>query len=167
MDPSKLPLRDWHGPEAVGWWPPAPGWWIVLFAAILLGFAVVWLWRRLTRTSVKKLARKEFKCLRLNPDLSDTDRVRQLSILIRRICLSIYPRAEIAGLTGMNWLLILDKTLDEPSFSEGPGKVLLDAPYRRDAELDYESLFSLCERWIETLPESTATRFGSNSKKAR
>ncbi|MCI0653858.1 MAG: DUF4381 domain-containing protein, partial [Methylococcaceae bacterium] len=112
-----LPLRDWRGPEAVGWWPPAPGWWVVLFSTILLAIAAGWLWRRLTRPSVKKLARKEFKCLKLNPDLSDSDRVRQLSILIRRICLSIYPRSESASLTGRNWLLFLEKTLDEASFS--------------------------------------------------
>ncbi len=27
MEPSELPLRDLHLPDAVGWWPLAPGWW--------------------------------------------------------------------------------------------------------------------------------------------
>jgi len=37
-------LRDIHLPEAVHWWPPAPGWWIV--AALLLALTV-WLSRYL------------------------------------------------------------------------------------------------------------------------
>ncbi|MGH8551015.1 MAG: DUF4381 domain-containing protein [Methylococcales bacterium] len=164
MDSSELPLRDWHEPTAVGWWPPAPAWWILMISSIFLLAAGLWLWRHLTRVTVRKLARKEMECLKQAPELSDSDRVQQLSILIRRVCLSVYPRSEIARLTGKEWLQLLDKTLDEPSFSEGPGKVLIDAPYRKDAGVDCESLFKLCERWIETLPESTAARFGSKSK---
>ncbi|PCJ36311.1 MAG: hypothetical protein COA75_07800 [Cellvibrionales bacterium] len=37
-------LRDIHLPEAVPWWPPAPGWWIV--AALLLALTI-WLSRYL------------------------------------------------------------------------------------------------------------------------
>jgi len=37
-------LRDIHLPEAVHWWPPAPGWWIV--AALLLTLTI-WLSRYL------------------------------------------------------------------------------------------------------------------------
>ncbi|MCI0667112.1 MAG: DUF4381 domain-containing protein, partial [Methylococcaceae bacterium] len=70
---------------------------------------------------------------------------------------------EIARLTGKDWLQFLEKTLDEPAFSEGPGKALIDAPYRQDARVDCDPLFSLCERWIESLPE---IRFDSNLNKA-
>ena len=40
MDPTQLPLRDIHLPEAVSWWPLAPGWWflICIAAAGLLYF---------------------------------------------------------------------------------------------------------------------------------
>ena len=30
MDPEQIPLRDLHLPEAIGWWPLAPGWWVVI-----------------------------------------------------------------------------------------------------------------------------------------
>ena len=38
MDPEQIPLRDLHLPEAIGWWPLAPGWWI-LIAIALVGLA--------------------------------------------------------------------------------------------------------------------------------
>ena len=34
IDVSQLPLRDIHLPGPIGWWPPAPGWWLV--AALVL-----------------------------------------------------------------------------------------------------------------------------------
>ena len=71
MDPSQLPLRDWHSPAMVGWWPPAPGWWIVFVFGILLLAAVLWSWRRFTRPSVKKLAKRELERLRSDPERPD------------------------------------------------------------------------------------------------
>ena len=43
-NPALEQLRDIHLPEAVHWWPPAPGWWIV--AALLLALTI-WLSRYL------------------------------------------------------------------------------------------------------------------------
>jgi Domain of unknown function (DUF4381) len=120
---------------------------------VILAMAAWW-WRRMTQPKVKKLARKELDRLRCDLELSNTDRVRQLSILLRRVCLSVYPRSETAWLTGNDWLRRLDETLDEPCFTEGPGRVLIDAPYQRNPEIDFEPLFALCERWIESLPET-------------
>ena len=31
MDEKALPLRDLHLPEPIGWWPLAPGWWVILW----------------------------------------------------------------------------------------------------------------------------------------
>ena len=41
FDPSKL--ADIHLPEAIGFWPVAPGWWIVLALMILAIFLIVFL----------------------------------------------------------------------------------------------------------------------------
>ncbi len=38
VDFSQLPLRDIHLPGSIGWWPPAPGWW--LLAGLLLAALV-------------------------------------------------------------------------------------------------------------------------------
>ena len=43
-NPALEQLRDIHLPQAVHWWPPAPGWWIV--AALILALTI-WLGRYL------------------------------------------------------------------------------------------------------------------------
>ena len=40
IDFSQIPLRDIHLPGAVAWWPPAPGWWVLL--ALAVGALVYW-----------------------------------------------------------------------------------------------------------------------------
>lgn len=148
-------LRDWHLPDPVSWWPPAPGWWLVA-AGILVGLVlVVRLWFRWRgRTSLQLAARLELE--RLGRDLAaDGDRRRylaELSRLLRRLALARYPRAQVAGLTGDDWLAFLDATGGAGEFSDGVGRVLVESAYRPTAEIlfDPERLTTLVRRWIDS-----------------
>ena len=110
-DPSTLPLREIHLPESVNWWPPAPGWWI-LPVLLLLGLAVAWSGRLLYRRrkfSAINMARKELGGIR-SRYAADRDAgrcVRAVSGLLRRVSISVFPRAESAGLTGDEWVAFL------------------------------------------------------------
>ena len=110
-DPSTLPLREIHLPESVGWWPPAPGWWL-LPVLLLLGLAVAWYARHLYRRrkfSAINMARRELAAIR-SRYAADRDAgrcVRSVSGLLRRVSISVFPRAESAGLTGADWLAFL------------------------------------------------------------
>ena len=44
-------LRDIHLPEAVGYWPLAPGWWLLLVSALVLAGLIVWTVRRYRRNA--------------------------------------------------------------------------------------------------------------------
>jgi hypothetical protein len=72
-------------------------------------------------------------------------------MLIRRVAISITPRAEAASLTGRQWLAFLDKSLTGAPFSEGCGQLLADAPYRntQPTEQEISQLISLCEDWLK------------------
>lgn len=153
MDPSQIPLRDIHLPPAIGWWPPAPGWWLLPALGVMIIGGLLWLRRRLTRPNVRKAALQELQRLQDDHSLPTAKGVGELSILLRRISLSAYPHRESAGLVGVAWLRFLDQPLGNKGFSLGPGSVLIDAPYRRDADVDFDALCALCREWIMALPK--------------
>ena len=62
MDPN-LPLRDIHLPAPISWWPPAPGWWLLLFGIPTLLILLAWLWRWVRRKTVRKLALAELESI--------------------------------------------------------------------------------------------------------
>jgi LPXTG-motif cell wall-anchored protein len=155
MEP--LPLRDIHLPAPIGWWPPAPGWWLALLALVLLAAGLAWLVRRRRRTAVVRLALRELETLRTDAGLTPNQRLQKLSILLRRVCLSVYAREDVAGLTGEAWLRWLDRPFKTPRFAEA-GRPLIDAPYRPSGAADAERLLRLCCDWLNALPKSELKR---------
>ena len=153
MDPNQLPLRDIHLPEAIGWWPLAPGWWILLVVFITGIIGLVFLWRKLTGKTVKKIARLELASLRNNMKLTTLEKVQALSVLLRRVCISSFPRNQAASLTGAAWLKFLDSHSKGQNFTQGAGKILVEAPYTRNINVDIECIFELCHDWIDNLPK--------------
>jgi len=147
-------LRAYHLPEPVSWWPPAPGWWLLgLLILTALGITL-WLllrWRR--RGAARRSALRELKTLQA----ADTDAaalVQALSRLLRRFALARFPREQVAGLTGEKWLQFLDRHAPDQAFTRGPGRALVEAPYRPPAEIPTAELTTLVERWIKANPEA-------------
>ena len=152
---SQLPLRDIHLPPAVSWWPPAPGWWALAALVCVLGIGGILALRRRRRPPTPgERALDELRALEeRGSEFDPTASTRSLSTLLRRTCLSCYPRSEVAGLIGEGWLQFLDAILGGRRFSEGPGRALLDGPYRPAEPADVEALFALCADWIRALPK--------------
>ncbi len=142
MDETQLPLRDLHLPDAIGWWPLAPGWWFVLFvAATLVGYLVWYVYKRWQhnaprRFALRQLARYEAEYAQHRNPVTLGG---QLSELLRRGMLAYAPREEVAGLTGEAWLQWLDRGMPLPYFHTEGGKSLLQLPYR-DPAGDFSNL---------------------------
>ncbi|SJM95679.1 DUF4381 domain-containing protein [Crenothrix polyspora] len=156
MSTTPLPLRDIHLPEAISWWPLALGWWLLaLLIPVLLVFAYRAFKRVTRKNAVKKalkIARKHLDSIEKDADMGSMQKLCELSVLIRRVAISVAPRAEVAGLTGRAWLEFLDNGLKDAPFSIGVGRLLVDAPYRKTPPTDPEitQLLDVCRNWLKT-----------------
>lgn len=145
-----LPLRDIHIPDSVSLWPPAPGWWLLggLVLSVILALSI----RRYRRGALKRAALGELARIRqafeANPDYQRLP--LELSMLLRRLALARFPREQVAGLNGRDWLEFLDRHGGNGAFCQGDGKVLAVAPYANSVDVDGEKLLLVATAWVRT-----------------
>ena len=159
LNPQILNLRDIHLPEPISWWPIAPGWWIIV-ASILLIIAVALISRKIyISKQLKRDIKAELENIKqqFQQTQNKSQLAKSLSALLRRASISYYPKADIAGLTGNNWLSYLDDSNSNSSannsFQSDVGKVLLSAPYLPDdsrLDFDAQTLIHLCDSWLQS-----------------
>jgi len=143
-------LRDIHLPPPPSIWPLAPGWWLLLIVGGLLLLA----WFYWLRYSRRHAARQQVwgELYRLQQNYEQDRDVQAyamgVSILLRRAAMVRHGRKEVAALTGDRWLAFLDRECSHKEFVNGVGACLVDAPYRRQQEVDVNSLASLVRSWM-------------------
>ncbi|MCF6281018.1 MAG: DUF4381 domain-containing protein [Candidatus Polarisedimenticolaceae bacterium] len=146
-----LQLKDIHTPGLPELWPPAPGWWLVAMVALAL---LIWASFALRRHL--QLRRQRAEVLALLTQLEEAfdpsqaaHHLAELSILLRRVALTRFPRQRVAALTGSAWLKFLDETGGNGQFSNGPGAILATGPYQSDIEADITPLLPLLRSWLK------------------
>lgn len=148
----QLPLRDVHIPEAISWWPLAIGWWITMLLIPMLLWISFLIYKRLTRKTAIKTAKKLLAELKQDKTQTDADKLVEISALIRRVAISVAPREECASLTGQAWLEYLDKSLKDKAFTQGVGQCFADVSYRKTPveNINISELINLTERWLKS-----------------
>ena len=141
-------------PEVVSWWPSAPGWKVLgLILLAWLVLRVVRLAQRWWRNRYRREALRQLKQLQQQAGSIALDVVAVLPYYIKVTALQAYPRAEVASLSGENWLAFLDAHYSGPSFAEGVGRKLLAVSYlpREQWQLDDNEsgrLIQMALQWI-------------------
>lgn len=145
-------LRDIHTPKPIGWWPPAPGWWI-LGVVILFLIAVSFLLthRYYNRYRYRKVALKALQdSFRSVQDVNDNlTFLEEVSSLLRRVAIHAYGREKVSSLTGSKWLAFLDETGNTDQFSKGVGSILAYGHYQFQSEIDPHQIHTLARKWIK------------------
>lgn len=158
MNPENDPLaalQDIEGLDAISWWPPAIGWWIVALLVILMAIGLgIWYWRQ-----------RRFKCswqyaaLEELAEITQRQSIQQqataLSELIRRIAIQQYSRKDCAGLAGQQWLNWLGQ--HDPANFDWPSRAvwLINAPYAPSASMqsissnEIEAVVQAIKGWIK------------------
>ncbi|WP_133129899.1 DUF4381 domain-containing protein [Legionella yabuuchiae] len=145
-------LRDIHLPESVGWWPLAPGWYLLFFILLLVIIACIWgLYRCYRNERAKHQALRLLDEYQSQYEASQNSKLAsaRVSELLKRVALVYFPREEVAGLTGEQWLEFLNKTGQDIDFRPVQYE-LLELPYgRENACKNLEPLFQQAKRWIK------------------
>lgn len=155
MQPTSSPLdqlADIHLPDAVSWWPLAPGWWILLALIIVAGIGF-FIWRQRKRQNhYRVVAQQELAIIYANYQQSQdaANYLHAISVLLRRTALTAYPSGFNASIKGQDWLNWLDAVCPglNGKFSSDLGQSLLSSAYQKNPHIDAASLQQLCTDWI-------------------
>jgi len=141
------PLRE---PALIGWWPPAPGWWILAGLAILGLLALLWfLLRRYRANAYRRQALAQLHELHeafvatRNPG----EYTAGINALLKSVALHAYPRRDVAPTNGDAWLQFLNARVRAGERFQAD---YTSAAYRRESpELDMEQVQRAARNWIK------------------
>jgi hypothetical protein len=126
-------LHDIVTPGPVPWWPPAPGWYVLIAVVVIALLVLLWKgWRHWLRNRYRGEALRELARIRQGAAAED---LREAPVLLKRAALSAWPREAVAGLVGEDWYRFLDESAQTDRFRGGAGVLLDRLAYRTDADL--------------------------------
>ncbi|MGH8035696.1 MAG: DUF4381 domain-containing protein [Lysobacterales bacterium] len=154
MDPGNAnvlsQLRDIHAAGNPGWWPPAPGWWLLAFLlAAGLALACRFAWRRaqVVRRRRRLLAALENIGREVDPAADPHEYVARMNRLFRVVALRAFPDMPCARLQGPEWVHFIQSLLPA-GMSPAGVTVLSTGPYEPTPVFDASQLRQLAQSWV-------------------
>ena len=140
-------LVSLHGivePDGIGFWPPAPGWWLLgLSGVIALAWLFVWIWRRLPHTRWRLL--KQIKQIQADSQLSDAERINASVREMKFAWAELNSDASVAALSASEWVCFLNSKSVQGSLPEPPN------PYQEKCEEKaVKTYFQALKPWIRS-----------------
>jgi len=173
MYPSIEQLRDIQGIHGIPWWPPGPGWWLVILAMLMLAF-LGWRLRAKLRLTIPPLpflsigrwrwdAARQLRDLRRRAGTQDSKQTAaELSELLRRIAMARLGRHACAGLAGEDWLVWLHNNDPQGFDWLQRGRPLLETPYAPPGSSGpkqaLSELIDATHNWVEVEERSKGSK---------
>ena len=142
-------LQDIHSAGTPGWWPPAPGWWILALLVLLLMAWVLKKW--LAWQSVRKRRAAWLEALdRINREHDPSEQPHEflagLNRLFRAVALKAFPDNGCARLQGEQWVSFIVKQM--PDQNEESLLALARGPYECLPRFDAALLNQSARAWV-------------------
>jgi hypothetical protein len=144
-------LHDIKLPSPIGWWPLAPGWYLLLALILILITVLIYLARRAyLNARPKRQALQLLEAYKQEYQREHNSQACSMKIseLLRRVALVYFPREEVASLQGEAWLNFLTKTSKKIDFKKLQA-YLLETPYQPASTVDLQPLFHSAKAWIK------------------
>ncbi|SDZ58090.1 protein of unknown function [Pseudomonas syringae] len=154
-------LQPLIAPDAVGFWPLAPGWWVLLLLIPAAGWSL-WRLRRLLPVKAGKVrseqpldpvrvaALAELASLPKPYDGAPAGAwLQQINGLLKRLCRNHYPHSQSHTLNGRKWLAFLDNRC--PAAGLTRWMILVEGAYKPECKLDDKAITGLTQAvdtWI-------------------
>ena len=141
------PLRE---PELIGWWPLAPGWWLVLLTAtIAIASLAVWFYRYWQRNAYRRTALRQLEELKAlhTGGAAPVSYLRSINALLKSVAVIAYGKRQVAAQHGAQWLAFLERTAStKTEFAPEFATVI----YQHNAiRPDTEQLYEAAASWIK------------------
>jgi len=142
-------LRDIHLPDTGGFWPPAPGWWLLaLIALAALAGLIWWLRRQRRRTLWLRLAKAELATLERQAK-AEPAWFNQLNRLLKRAARQRYPDQHPESLTGEAWIGFLLQTAPDHRIASRPTvEAMVHSSWQPRASGDPRQAAEFARRWL-------------------
>lgn len=157
-------LADIHLPEPLGFWPPAPGWWVllVILCAVIYFVSIrmiaAWRLRRSCSFAIRELDkclsayRQNVKGLAAEQAVpAKLNFVNELNAVLRRVALKHYPQEPLASLSGPAWIAFLRGHGDASLLDDKLASTLSQGRFAKQWEVDDQGLYQMAHQWISSL----------------
>jgi len=142
-------LRDAHLPEAIGWWPLSPAWWVVIVACLItLAYLFYLLLRKHRDNRYRKTALNELQSyfIEWQGHRNSGAYLQGANQVLKRCVIRLKPSA--ANLSGRAWTDVLSHLTSAP-LSEQTRVSLAELIYQNAPEIDAQAIHQELCRWLK------------------
>ncbi|WP_417566093.1 DUF4381 domain-containing protein [Marinobacter sp.] len=142
-------LRDIHLPDPGGFWPPAPGWWMLAILAMAVSAALIWqILKRRQRNRWFRAAWSELALL----ESSAAPNARWfllLNTLLKQAARERYPESHPEALTGEAWVEFLLATAPTHRVASRPvAEALVESAWRPSVSTEPDQALAFARLWL-------------------
>ncbi len=150
-------LRDIHLPDAIGYWPLAPGWWLLMASMVVLAvimFLAVRHYRRnaYRREAIRQLSNIHQQYLTASQGSARNNAGRVYLQQINRLLKQVYFTRDVnrvAGLNGQSWIEELQRAAPKVRLSRFSDRLLaLYTPDLRVEDSDVAEIQQEMRQWL-------------------